>query len=155
MNLKDLLNEEAIFLDFEANSHDDAIRQISKNLKLKGFVNDEEKFFNALQYRELMMHTSLNDGIAVPHGCSSSVEKPVLAVSISKHGINWEAEDKKPAKLFFTLALKKEERDLQVEAIQAIALYSLDDQFHEKIQKATTPSKVYKILLEHFPEMND
>ncbi|QZE12369.1 PTS sugar transporter subunit IIA [Mycoplasma sp. Ms02] len=152
MTFKELLNKDAIFLDIEEKNHDDVLLAISKRLQEKGFVEDAQRFDNALMYREELMSTCLNDGMAIPHGVSSTVIKPVISIAVLKNSVDWKAEDKEPVSLVFTIALSKEDRDLQISSVQILSLYSLDDEFHVKVLGAKTQEDVYQILLDHYPE---
>lgn len=150
--IKKLLNREAVFLDLESNTKDEALMEISTKLFKKGFISDKTKFLQALIYREELMNTALNNGISVPHGVSSSVIKPVISISISKEGIDWFSEDLKPVNVIFTLALQKHDKNLQIDALQMIALYAVNNRFNKEIMKAKNESEVLETFLKHYPE---
>lgn len=88
MNILNFLDKKAIFLETKAKNKDEFLIEISSLLAKNGFVKDANRFYEALKYREEQMTTSLNDGIAVPHGLSSTVTKPVVAISVIQNGID-------------------------------------------------------------------
>ncbi|QDY88333.1 PTS sugar transporter subunit IIA [Mycoplasma anserisalpingitidis] len=151
MTIKELLNPKSIFIDIDVNDHNHALEIIAEKLCESKFIEDKERFLNALNYRENLMSTALNDGIAIPHGISSTVIKPTISLAILKNGIDWDAEDNVKVDLIFTIVLSKEDREIQLDSIQVIADYSLDDQFHVEIMSAKTQEQAYEVLLKYFP----
>lgn len=151
MVIRELLNPKSIFINIDVNDHNDALEMIAKKLYEANFIEDKTRFLNALNYRENLMSTALNDGIAIPHGISSTVIQPTISLAILKDGIDWKAEDNKKVNLIFTIVLSKEDREIQLDSIQVIADYSLDDNFHSEIMNAKTQEQAYEILVKYFP----
>ncbi|UCU26937.1 PTS sugar transporter subunit IIA [Mycoplasma anserisalpingitidis] len=151
MTIKELLNPKSIFIDIDVKDHNNALEIITEKLYDSKFIEDKERFLNALNYRENLMSTALNDGIAIPHGISSTVIKPTISLAILKNGIDWDAEDDVKVDLIFTIVLSKEDREIQLDSIQVIADYSLDDKFHAEIMSAKTQKQAYEVLLKYFP----
>ncbi|MEE3928626.1 PTS sugar transporter subunit IIA [Mycoplasmopsis ciconiae] len=146
-----LIDKKAIYLNSTATTKDEFLREISNNLHAQTYVENAEKFYQALLYREESMLTALNGGVALPHGVSSTVIKPVIAISVLKNqGVDWNAEDHQNVKVIFTIASNKENRDIQIECLQKVALYALENNFIDEILKANTPEDVLKALKQYY-----
>ncbi|VEU76004.1 PTS sugar transporter subunit IIA [Mycoplasmopsis columboralis] len=144
--IKDLVSTQSIFLDVSASDHDEVLFKVSELLAKNNLVENAQKFYDALLYRENLMPTALNDGIAVPHGISSTVVKPFVSIVRLKEGVDWHAEDKQVVKLLFILGTSREERDYQIDVLQMISLWSLDDDLIQMLHTEKDPQKIKDIL---------
>ncbi|TNK81633.1 PTS sugar transporter subunit IIA [Mycoplasmopsis pullorum] len=146
VNLRKLVHADSIFLNVDVSDYQDALSFIAQKFYEKGYVEDSERFFKALMYREDVMSTALSGGIALPHGISSTVLKPTLGIFILNTGVDWNALDDQPVNVIFALALNKEDRDLQIDALQELALCSLDNNFLNDLLAAKSVDDVLNIF---------
>ncbi|UUD36596.1 PTS sugar transporter subunit IIA [Mycoplasmopsis citelli] len=144
--IKNLISEKSIFLDIVAKDHDESLLKVSQLLEKNGFVLDAQKFYEALLYRENSMPTALNGGIALPHGVSSTVVKPFISIARIKEGVDWHAEDKQDVKLLLILGTSRQERDYQIDVLQNISLWSLDNELIRLLQNETDPKVIKQTL---------
>ncbi|WP_025755654.1 PTS sugar transporter subunit IIA [Mycoplasmopsis cricetuli] len=144
--IKNLINENSIFLNVQGQSHDEVLENICIMLEKNNFIENAQKFFNALIYRENIMSTALNDQIAVPHGISSTVLKPFVALVRLENEIDWNAKDNKPVKLLFVIGTSKTDRDHQIDILQMISLLSLDEQLIEFFLKTNDTEKIKNMI---------
>ena len=98
--LKKLLNAGNIFLDLQAQDKDSLIEEMIDLLSRGGLVTDREGALNAIREREEKMSTGMNNGVAIPHGKTDSVDSLVVAVGLKRAGIDFDSADKKPAHIF-------------------------------------------------------
>lgn len=143
---EDVFNNEIIFLDVQGSSHDEALKNVSNLLQQKGYVEDAKKFEDALIYRENLISTGLSDGIAVPHGVSSTVQRPFVSIVRLKNEIDWHALDNKGVKILFIIGSPKNERQCQVDFLQNICSWSLDDNIKNVILNANDANQILEVL---------
>lgn len=98
--LKKLLNAGNIFLDLQAQEKDSLIEEMIDLLSRGGFVTDRDGALNAIREREEKMSTGMNNGVAIPHGKTDSVDSLVVAVGLKRAGVDFDSADKKPAHIF-------------------------------------------------------
>jgi mannitol/fructose-specific phosphotransferase system IIA component (Ntr-type) len=67
-----------------------------------GYISSE--FFRSVQKREKAASTYIGKGVAIPHGSTKFVERPIISVAILKEPILW--NDGELADFIFLLALK-------------------------------------------------
>ena len=60
---------------------------------------DEETAFRAVIEREAAMHTGIGNGLALPHARIEGISAPMIAVGISRTGIDFDAPDGIPARI--------------------------------------------------------
>ena len=101
MRITDLLQKQAIDLHVAASSKQDAIDKIVSLMVKTGCIKDEETYKNAVIAREEEGTTGIGEGVAIPHAKTDAVEKPALAAMIVPDGVDYEALDGEPTKLFF------------------------------------------------------
>lgn len=71
--------------------------------------------------RERIMATGLANGVAVPHGRLATLDRPLVAVGIAKHGIDFRAHDGQPSKLIFLVLTPEKAAEAQLELLAEIA----------------------------------
>ncbi|MDD3050103.1 MAG: PTS sugar transporter subunit IIA [Candidatus Cloacimonetes bacterium] len=105
MEISEILKVECCETDFNANSKLDALKKIAEILKksehLASFKSDT--IYEKLLERENKGSTGFSNGIAIPHGQLEGLQDFVIAVAISKKGIDFESLDKKKSKVFVTI----------------------------------------------------
>ncbi len=69
-------------------------------LHVSGMLKDREGALLAVLDREKKMSTGMNNGVAIPHGKTDSVDKLIVAVGIQRSGIDFNCADGKPAQIF-------------------------------------------------------
>jgi Kef-type K+ transport system membrane component KefB len=75
----------------------------------------------AVTARERAMATGLGGGVAVPHGRLAGLEEPLVAVGLSKEGVDFDAPDGEPARLILLLLTPEEDAGEQLELLAEIA----------------------------------
>ena len=105
MNLRELLNESCISLDLPLDSKEAVFRTLSQDLNRAGIVKDPDRFRKAVEYRETLSETGLEEGIAIPHGIDATVSKAAIAYVRLAVPIEWESMDGKPVRHVFLLAI--------------------------------------------------
>ena len=97
MSLIDLVVEDIVKIPLAAKDKPDVLRELVQTLKDAGQIDDFEAILQAVQEREDKMSTGLENGIAVPHGKTTSVSSLKLAIGIAPEGIDFDALDRKPS----------------------------------------------------------
>ena len=83
MELRKILHEDDILIPMQADSKEEAIRQLAEMLKAHEVVMDMDAFMSDVFLREAEGVTGIGDYIAIPHGKSKVVI--LFAVCARKH----------------------------------------------------------------------
>ena len=146
MRLRDMLDESTVKVGLESLDKEECIEELTDVLVLAGRVADRAQVLSAVRTREAEGSTGIGKGVAVPHGKCVGLAGTVLAVGISKHGIEFDSADGKPVKIVFLIAASASEpgKHLQMlaEVVRLIRVPGLCD----KLTAATTPKMVLDLL---------
>lgn len=80
-----------------------ALQEMVRHLAGSGRISDERFIMEMLKNRESLGSTGLGDGVAFPHGRSLAIRKLTVLFARSTGGVDFEAQDGKPTKIFFLI----------------------------------------------------
>lgn len=95
------------------------LQDMCLQLEQKGYV--AKGFFNSVLEREIVTSTEIGKQVAIPHGSTKFVVRPIISVAILKKPVIW--NNNEPADLIFLLAIKADP-SLHVKA-QIMKFYSV------------------------------
>ncbi len=146
MRLRDMLDESTVKVGLESLDKEECIEEMTDVLVRAGRVANSAQVLSAVRTREAEGSTGIGKGVAVPHGKCAGLTSTVLAVGISKSGIEFDSADGKPVKIVFLIAASASEpgKHLQMlaEVVRLIRVPGLCD----KLTAATTPKMVLDLL---------
>ena len=101
MRLREFFSEEAVDLDLDGRSKDEALQELVGLLKLD--EKAQTMLLKMLKRRETLGSTGIGQSIAIPHCRSTVVSRLRVAFGRSKQGIEYKAIDDKPVRYFFLI----------------------------------------------------
>ncbi len=146
MRITDLLQKQAIDLHVAASSKQDAIDKIVSLMVKTGCIKDEETYKNAVIAREEEGTTGIGEGVAIPHAKTDAVEKPALAAMIVPDGVDYEALDGEPTKLFFLIAAPNTEDNVHLDVLGKLSVLLMDEDFRSNLLHAHTPEDFIAVI---------
>ena len=155
MKIIDLLSKDAIELNTDVASKEEAIDKLVLLHNSVGNLNDKEEYKKAILAREEQGTTAIGEGIAVPHAKTDAVKTPSLSVITVKNGVDYGAPDGKVSDVIFMIAAPPG-GDVHLEILSHRMVMLMDANFVEKLRKATTSDEFLEIInnqeREKFPE---
>lgn len=148
MALANLIKKENICVPLEAKTKTEAILELINRLKDNGLITDSQGVSQAVFDREALSSTGLGDGIAVPHAKTDSVSSSLLAIGISKEGIDFQSHDNQPVNIIFLMIAPKSQPGQHVETLSEIAKMMQSSVVMKFLRKAETPQDVFEVLAE-------
>ena len=149
MQLVDVLKEELVFLNFEAESKDQAIEKFIASLADTGTIKEPEVLKDALFEREKLGTTGVGGGIAMPHARSASIKDLSVAFFRSEKGIEFNAVDNKPVNIIFMLLAPISSGGPYLKLLAKISRLLRSDEFRDALVDAPTAAKVMEIIQEY------
>lgn len=146
MSMIDLITEEIVKVPLVSAGKPDVLRELVQILKDAGEIENVNEVLTAVQAREDKQSTGLEDGIAVPHGKTAAVGGLKLAIGIAPQGIDFDAMDGKPSKLFFLLLGSPDSAGPHVAALAEIAKLSQSKSFCRALTNAETAAEVVELM---------
>ena len=100
MKITDLLKKDSIDLNVEASNKEEVLKKAVELMNKNGNITDKDKYLELVMKREEEGSTGIGEEIAIPHGKDDSISAPGLAAMVIPNGVDFEALDGKPVKLF-------------------------------------------------------
>ena len=133
MRITDLLKSESIALGAQPKDKYDAIAILTGLMEKGGNLSDKAQYEKDVLAREASGTTGLGDGIATPHAKSAGVKAPGLAAMTVPAGMDFEAMDQNPSRLFFEIAAPDTAADVHLEVLSKLATMIMDPDFKEAL----------------------
>lgn len=141
-DLKNLTNPNLVFLDKEWDSKEEVLENLIDALVSNGYVTDKKVFINDVFEREKLTPTGFEGGLAIPHGKSKAVVKPVFAFAkLSGSVDNWESVDPdNKVKYVFLLAIPDDKAgSTHLKILSTLSASLMDEEYFANLISATTP----------------
>jgi PTS system nitrogen regulatory IIA component len=148
MNLKKALSTETITLELTSTSKSEVIEEMVDLLLAAGRIKDRKAALKAIVDREKKMSTGMQNGIAIPHGKSDSVDGLVAALGISKNGIDFESMDQQPARIFIMTLSPVNRTGPHIQFLAEISRLLNSPEAQERVLNATTKEELLEIIVD-------
>ena len=146
MSVIDLMISDIVKIPLTSKDKPDTLRELVQILKDAGQIEDFDAVLEAVQNREDQMSTGLQDGIAVPHGKTAAVSSLKMAIGIAPEGIDFDALDQQPSKLFFLLVAPPDQSGPHVQALAEIAKLAQSKAFCKALVNADDAQEVVDLM---------
>jgi len=110
-------------------------------------ITEPKIFSKAIFDREKLMSTGIGYEIAIPHARHKSVKDFVIAIGRCQKGIEYSSIDDQPVKLIFMIGASDKQDKAYIKLLSRLMLRLKKPDLLNRILNATTPEKIYQILL--------
>ncbi len=155
MDILNLIEPETICLDLQAQTKDEALKELVELLDAAGKLTSKSQFLADIWKREEIGNTGFDEGIAIPHAKSNAVAKPAVAVGISRKGIDYGADDGELSDVFFMLASPDGDDHHHIEVLAQISTKIIEDGFVNKLKAAESVEEARELLTDIQSNAND
>ncbi|HAE39814.1 MAG TPA: PTS fructose transporter subunit IIA [Candidatus Riflebacteria bacterium] len=149
MQLVDVLKENLVFLNFEAENKDQAIEKFILSLQKTGAIKEPAALKDALFEREKLGTTGVGGGIAMPHARSSAIKDLTVAFFRSEDGIDFKAIDNNPVNIIFMLLAPVSSGGPYLKLLAKISRLLRSDDFKNSLLEAKDAAAVMQIIQEN------
>ena len=146
MRITDLLKSESIMLGAQPKDKRDAIAILTGLMEKGGNLSDKAQYEKDVLAREASGTTGLGDGIATPHAKSAGVKAPGLSAMTVPAGMDFEAMDGNPSRLFFEIAAPATGADVHLEVLSKLATMIMDPDFKEALIAAQSKEEFLSLI---------
>ncbi|WP_277674463.1 PTS sugar transporter subunit IIA [Piscibacillus halophilus] len=149
MNLAEILKEENVLLDIEADSKENAIDQLIQSMEKTGVVNDAATYKETVLKREEEGTTGIGFGVAIPHGKSSGVNNAGLAFARLTKEVDWQSLDGNPVTSVFLIAIPEEQAGKEhLQILSQLSRKLIHEDFRNQLKTASTKQELIATLEE-------
>lgn len=148
MSLSDLIVPEVVKVPIVSQTKNAVIEELLDVLVSAGRITDRETALSALLTRESQGSTGLEHGIAVPHAKTPAAGKLTLAIGIAPDGIDFDAADGEPSRVFFLMLAAPDQSGPHIEALAEIARLVRAPAFLKALSRARSAEEVVELINE-------
>ncbi|HRV31307.1 MAG TPA: PTS sugar transporter subunit IIA [Kiritimatiellia bacterium] len=147
MSFKKPLTVETICLDLKGATKDAILAEMVDLLTASGCIRDRDAVLKAVTDREKRMSTGMQNGIAIPHGKTESVDCLVAALGIKKDGVDFGALDGQPSHIFVMTVSPDSRTGPHIQFLAEISRPLNDATVRNRLMAATSREEVLHLLL--------
>ena len=146
MRISEILNSTLVKTDLVSQDKYEAIEELISLLSRNGLIEDRQAASEAIREREEMMSTGIVPYVALPHGKIAGVHDVVLALGISKKGVDYDALDGKPVKIIFLVLSEEGNPGPHLRLLAEISRLISDEAFIDSLMDAPSPERVMQLI---------
>jgi PTS system nitrogen regulatory IIA component len=143
--------------DLKAQDRDGVIKEMVHFLKKSGKIAKEKNLYLKLIEREEKVSTAaIGGGVAFPHCKIKGVNEPILALAVSKKGVDFGSFDELPTHVFFLVVSSQEKPSMNIQILAEIAgLVRKSEFLVDNILNVDGPEKIIEVIWEEEKDTND
>lgn len=146
MEIPDILSKERILISLEVGSKKHALQVLVEHLASQTNLA-EHKIFDVLLERERLGTTGVGSGIAIPHGKMHGLNQMMGCFASLNDPVDFDSLDGEPVDLIFLLLTPELAGADHLKALAQISRLLRDAQRCHLLRSATTPEKVFNLLI--------
>ena len=148
MVLTQILEPAYIKVPLDGKDKESVITELVDILDANELLIDKNDVLQAVLSRENTRSTGIGSGIAIPHGKCKGVKDLVMAMGISRQGIDFQSIDDKPVYIIVLLVSPIDRTGPHIQALARISRLMLDEEFKNKLQNAASAQELYELINE-------
>jgi PTS system nitrogen regulatory IIA component len=146
MNPKRVLAKDTIVMKLKSDSKEGVIEELIDVLVTSGKIKDRKAALKAVTDREKKMSTGLQNGIAIPHGKTDTIDILVASIGISPSGIAFESLDGQPAHIVLLTVSPASRTGPHIQFLADISRVLHNEQTRQRVLHATHEEEVLELL---------
>ena len=151
LRMKDYLSPELAEPALRGTNKAEVIDEMLDLLARNGLIRDVPAARAAVWERENSMSTGLQYGVAIPHSRTDAVDRLVCAVGIKKEGVDFDAMDGEPSRIFVMTLSPKTRPAPHVQFMSTVSRI-LDAAGRERVLSCTTAREICDVFTAPLPD---
>ena len=124
----------------------EALEEMVELIGISELITDKKEFLEKIIERENILSTGIGLGIAVPHVKLPSVKDFVIAIGVSKKGIQFDAIDARPVHIIVMIGASGRQGGEYIKVLAKIVLLLKNKEVRHKIVYANSSTEIYEIF---------
>lgn len=147
MDLKEILSPDCTRSAVSESSKKKILELISHLVAPKLAGVSKADIFESLLQRERLGSTGIGLGIAIPHGRLENAGHPVAALITLDHPVDFDSIDNQPVDLVFALLVPKDNPEVHLKTLSAVAARLNDKDCCRSLRSATSDADLHAIMI--------
>ena len=146
MKLIDYLPSDHITYNLTGTTKIEVIEELLGLMKDLNLINQYEVALNDILDREGYLSTGLENGLAIPHAKTDSINNLAMVFGLKKEGVHFESLDGKPAEFIFLVLSPKDTSGPHIQALALITRNLKNASIRDRIKKCQSAKEVEAIF---------
>ena len=146
MKLGDYLPASHIKFELTGTTKIEIIEELLSLMQDLNLINQYETALNDILDREGYLSTGLENGLAIPHAKTETINNLAIVFGLKKEGVPFESLDGKPAELIFLVLSPKDTSGPHIQALALITRNLKNASNREKIKKSKSATDIEAIF---------
>ena len=152
MLLSELLTTARVKVPLGGRTKVEVLRELVELVAAENADADVEAILASVREREEVLSTGIGGGIAIPHGKTPQVNRLTLVAGVASEGIEYDALDGKPVRLFFLLVGPESASGAHVKALSRISRMLRREDLRSQLANAASPDAFVGVIRSSEPE---
>ena len=149
MNLSEQIISSCVVLDIKAKTREDVIEKLLDRLLEAGKSFDRTQVLDEILRREALGSTGVGYGVAIPHARVETVHEILVAFGRTRAGIDVDAIDKQPARLFFLVIGPKDDAGEYLQTMARISRIMRHNEVRMELLRFKAGTELQAIIREY------
>jgi len=148
VKIAEMLDLAAIVAELRGTGKKDVLAELTEALVAANPALNREEVIRVLLERERLGSTGIGDGVAIPHGKLKHLDRQLIAFGLSRKGVEFDAMDGKPARLFFLLIAPEDAVGVHLKTLARISKLLKAPLVRERLLSALDRQQIHGIITE-------
>jgi PTS system nitrogen regulatory IIA component len=148
MKIMEILAKDAVILDLEPRTKREVLAEMAAALAKVEPQIEAGRLLEVLLEREALQSTGIGEGVAIPHGKISGLDRLVATFARSAAGVDFDSIDAQPTHHFFLLVVPEHSGGQYLKALARISRFFRDAAFRRKLTEGETVEDVIRAIEE-------
>lgn len=146
MKLKNILSEDLVTIDLKGSNKEEIINELLDVLVKNNKLKDKELAFKDIMERENQMSTGIQQGVAIPHAKTKSVDSLIACIGIKKDGVDFQSLDGIDSNIFILTLSPSDHIGPHVQFLAEISRIIKTEEARKKILGVTSKKQVLSVF---------
>jgi len=146
MKIMDILVKDAVTLNLGVTTKREVLAEMAGAMAKAESQIDANQLLEVLLEREALQSTGIGEGVAIPHGKMSGLDRLVASFARSPAGVDFESIDGQPTHHFFLLVVPEHSGGQYLKALARISRFFRDAAFRDRLTQAQTVEEVIRAI---------
>lgn len=143
---KSIISPFCVSLDLKGDTKEAVIKELLQLLKENRRISDIDTAFTEIMEREASMSTGMQDGVAIPHAKSDTVDHLVAAVGLKPDGMDFASLDGQPTSIIILSLSSRKNPESHLQFLAAIGSVLHDPDKRQQVLTAKNAGELVSIL---------
>ena len=146
MKLSECLSEKSVEVQAPVSKQEHVFERLVGLIQAQGCFMDTEDLLAEILERERLGSTGIGEGVAIPHIHKVGIESIHIAMMTAKSGVDFDAIDDKPCRIFLMVAAPDSDRQGYLRLLSEVSRLLRREHVRNAILSAATPADLLNII---------